>query len=100
MEHRYRIADFMAATSSMCLRFQARDLDAGSIVEAGVDDLRVFGYDCEAPRPADINGDGVVDGTDLTLILSQWGSAGPGGDLNGDGTVNGADLTVLFSDWG
>lgn len=100
VEHRYRIADFMAATSSMCLRFQARDLDAGSIVEAGVDDLRVFGYDCEAPRPADINGDGVVDGTDLTLILSQWGSAGPGGDLNGDGTVNGADLTVLFSDWG
>ena len=83
----------------MRLRFQARDLDAGSLVEAGVDDLRMFGFDCTSPRPADINGDGSVNGTDLATLLSQWG--GPGSaDINGDGVVSGEDLTVLLSDWG
>ena len=98
-EKQYRIAQFMTPTSAMRLRFQARDLDTGSLVEAGVDDLRVFGFDCTPARPADINGDGVVNGTDLTFILSQWGSAGSA-DVNSDGTVDGADLTLVLSDWG
>jgi len=50
------------------------------------------------PNPADLNGDGVVNGADLGILLSAWGQAGPG-DLNGDGTVNGADLGVLLSSW-
>ena len=29
--------------------------------------------DCPAPCPPDVNGDGVVDGTDLALILGAWG---------------------------
>ena len=29
--------------------------------------------DCPLPCPADVNDDGVVDGADLTLILSLWG---------------------------
>ena len=94
-----RIASFMAPTNAMRLRFQARDLDTGSLIEAGVDDLRIFGFNCTAPRPADINHDGVVNGTDLTYILSQWGGAGSA-DINGDGVVSGPDLTILLSDWG
>ena len=49
--------------------------------------------------PADLNGDGVVDGIDLGILLSGWGSAGAG-DLNGDGVVDGIDLGVLLSAWG
>ncbi len=94
-----RIASFMTPTNAMRLRFQARDLDAGSLIEAGVDDLRIFGFNCTSPRPADINNDGVVNGTDLTFILSQWGGSGSA-DINGDGTVGGPDLTILLSDWG
>lgn len=57
------------------------------------------GANCNAPAcPADFNGDGVRNGTDLTVILSSWGT--PGGDVNGDGTTNGTDLTVLLSGWG
>jgi len=41
----------------------------------------------------------VVNGTDLTYILSQWGGAGSA-DINGDGVVSGPDLTILLSDWG
>ncbi len=48
--------------------------------------------------PADLNGDGVVDGADLGLLLSAWGT--PDGDVNGDGTTDGADLGLLLGDWG
>jgi len=49
--------------------------------------------------PADLNGDGVVDGADLGLLLGQWESAGPA-DLNDDGVVDGADLGLLLGAWG
>jgi hypothetical protein len=49
--------------------------------------------------PGDINGDGVVDGLDLTALMSAWGTSGSPADLTGDGTVDGFDLTALFSYW-
>jgi len=55
--------------------------------------------DCQASLPADLNGDGVVDGADLGLLLGQWGSDGPA-DLNDDGVVDGADLGLLLGAWG
>jgi hypothetical protein len=50
-------------------------------------------------NPADINGDGYVNGSDLTSLLSAWGTSGPIGDINLDGVINGADLTALLSGW-
>jgi alpha-tubulin suppressor-like RCC1 family protein len=49
---------------------------------------------------ADFDGDGVVGGADLTLLLAQWGTAGPATDLDGNGLVGGADLTILLALWG
>ena len=59
---------------------------------------------------ADLNQDGVVNGIDLGVLLSNWsipaGSPGCGGaapcaaDLNGDGFVNGIDLGMLLANWG
>ncbi len=46
----------------------------------------------------DLDGDGIVDGADLGLLLSAWNTTGPG-DLNGDGIVDGADLGLLLSAW-
>jgi hypothetical protein len=57
---------------------------------------------CGACAPtADLNGDGVVNGADLGLLLSAWGLTGTGvtGDLNGDSVVDGADLGILISSW-
>lgn len=51
----------------------------------------------------DANGDGSINGDDLTLILSNWGkSVEPGlpGDVNSDGTVDFADLMAVLSNWG
>jgi hypothetical protein len=50
-------------------------------------------------NPADLNGDGVVNGADLGVMLAGWNSAGPT-DLNQDGTTNGADLGILLANWG
>jgi len=49
---------------------------------------------------ADLNNDAVVDGSDLTVLLSAWGAC-PAvtctGDFNGDRLVNSADLSVVLS---
>jgi hypothetical protein len=52
-----------------------------------------------ALRPGDLNGDGVVNGADLGILLAAWGGRGPA-DLNGDGAVNGADLGIQLANWG
>lgn len=46
----------------------------------------------------DLDGDGIVNGADLAVLLSAYGSPGPG-DLDGNGTVDGADLSVLLAAW-
>lgn len=61
--------------------------------------------DCtSSPCIGDLNGDGMVNGADLTIELSSWGECPAGencpADLNGDGQVNGADLTIMLSAWG
>ena len=49
--------------------------------------------------PGDLNGDGVVDASDLSLLLAQWGTAGDA-DIDGDGVVGGSDLALLLANWG
>jgi hypothetical protein len=46
----------------------------------------------------DLNGDGVVNGADVGLLLANWGNPGTG-DLNNSGTVDGADLGIQLSNW-
>jgi len=52
------------------------------------------------PCVGDLNGDGVVNGADLGILLEAWGSSNPAADLNNDGVVNGADLGILLENWG
>ncbi len=48
---------------------------------------------------ADINGDGIVDGEDLGLLLSGWGSDAENLDLDANGVVDGGDLGMLLAKW-
>ncbi len=53
--------------------------------------------------PADLNGDGEVNGADLGLLLGAWGPCADDpctGDINGDGRVDGGDLGLLLGSWG
>lgn len=47
---------------------------------------------------ADLDGDGQVCGSDLTILLGNWGGC-CSADLDGDGTVGGSDLTLLLAAW-
>lgn len=51
------------------------------------------------PCPADLSGDGFVDGVDLATVLGQWGAPGSA-DLDGSGIVDGADLAIVLGAWG
>ena len=51
-------------------------------------------------NPCDLDGDGNVGGSDLTILLGAWGTNDPAADLTDDGIVGGADLTVLLGCWG
>jgi hypothetical protein len=51
--------------------------------------------------PGDLNGDSVVNVSDLLILLGAWGSCpGCAADLNGDGVVNVSDLLILLGAWG
>ena len=47
----------------------------------------------------DLDGDGIVDARDLSILLNAWGSNGTIADLNGSGSVDAADLTILLNAW-
>jgi phage gp46-like protein len=54
--------------------------------------------------PADVNGDNVVDLSDLSVLLTHFGTPSGAtraqGDLSGDGAVNLVDLAILLSAFG
>jgi len=56
---------------------------------------QAFAADC----PADFDGDDLVDGYDLHVLLGQWNGSGEA-DLDDNGVVNAVDLTLLLNDWG
>ena len=49
---------------------------------------------------ADLTGDHTVDGADIAVLLSAWGTANTAADLNGDGTVGSPDVAMLLNAWG
>lgn len=102
------IANTIAPTSQMRVRFVARDLGAGSVVEAAVDDLKIEYVDCSPPPPpfcqGDADGDNDRDFADITAALANFGAIygtldGPG-DADHDGTVNFADVTAVLGSFG
>lgn len=51
---------------------------------------------------ADLDGNGVVNGADLAILLGAWGpcrTAPCPADLNGDGVIDGTDLAILLGEW-
>ena len=61
-----------------------------------------FTFDVEPDPPCDpdLNGDGVVDASDLGIFLAYWGPKPHAGDFNNDGMADAADIGILLSQWG
>ena len=78
----YVVSVVREATAASALSFLA---------VAGIVDLRTV--------PGDLNGDGVVNGDDLGIMLGAWGPGTGPADLNLDDTVDGNDLGILLGAW-
>jgi hypothetical protein len=75
-------------------------MGGGSGIEIDHIQYGAAGFAEPDPCLPDLNDDGFVDGADLGLLLSVWGTTGGNADLTEDGTVDGADLGLLLAAWG
>jgi hypothetical protein len=77
-------------------RFVDGDCDGSATVDMGA-------YEFQG-KTGDLNCDGVVDGADLLILLSDWGECPDcddcPADLDNNCVVDGADLLILLSNWG
>ncbi|MBT8484820.1 MAG: hypothetical protein HKO59_11210 [Phycisphaerales bacterium] len=82
--------------------FATTDLDGNERIAGPAVDMGA--YESPATVPGDVDGDGVVDFTDLLSVLAAWGACPPGGepcpaDLDGDGAVGFSDLLLVLANW-
>jgi hypothetical protein len=103
--HSFKMSDFpaIAKTANMRLRFTASDVGTGSVVEAAVDDVRVFVRACTASCPcvADFDGSGgTPDAGDIDAFFVNWlaGDASADADCSG-GTPDAGDIDSFFVQW-
>lgn len=88
-------------TAQMKLRFRADDTTTASIVEAAIDDLRVFRLECTVPGcDGDVNCDFALNGSDVEVQeLAVGGEMAdycqPDPDFNGDFALNGGDVEAV-----
>ncbi len=83
IEAGFNVGDFVGLTSTIRVKFVASDLGAGSVVEAGIDDVRILGVSCTGnPCPADLALPfGVLDFSDVVAFLSAFGAEDPAADF-------------------
>ena len=84
------------------------DLDTGAATllgDVGIPLVNLLSVEAMTinPEPAclgDLNQNGVVDATDLALLLGAWDTDADRPDLDNDGTTGAADLAILLGAWG
>jgi hypothetical protein len=103
--HSFWVDDYITPTETTRVRFEAADVEGGSIVEAAVDAVQVELISC-IPDPVyetgDMNCDGAVDIGDINPFVLALSAPGAyetqydcdimHGDINGDGGVTILDI--------
>jgi hypothetical protein len=84
------------------IQYQTDNLSSGQL-NAGVDAAGGSQVQFIDRIPGDANGDGKVNGLDVSVIAGHWQQHVTGGanvgDFNGDGIVNALDVSVLAGHW-
>lgn len=103
-EREYDLSSRAGQSITLAWRFDSVDGFSNNFNGWKIDNVRIerLGTQCTPPPVclADFNNDLVVNGSDLSILLSNFGSTTAThaqGDANGDGFVNAADLSVLLS---
>lgn len=99
--HQWRLPGDLPSTDEAYLRFT---FNAEQPVQAVTPQAFTIIGDTQPQTPGDLNGDGVVDVSDLLILLAAWGPCPRSGDctadINGDGSVDVSDLLILLANWG
>lgn len=76
-------------------------LDYSAVVPIGPYTVLIYSQAEETPPgvPGDYDGNGAVDGADLTVLLGSWGTTNVAIDLDGDLVITGSDLAILLGNW-
>ncbi|MFI4897412.1 MAG: choice-of-anchor B family protein [Phycisphaerales bacterium JB059] len=104
-EKQFVINDLFATPSSQVrVRFTANDTGSGSVVEAGVDAVKITVLNCEdAPDcPADLAAPfGTLDFSDVVAFLGAFGSSDSAADLAPPfGTLDFSDVVAFLASFG
>jgi len=103
IETGFSVGDFVDLTSTIRVKFVASDLGTGSVVEAGIDDVRILGVSCSAELcPADLALPfGVLDFSDVVAFLSAFGAGDPAADFAAPiGTFDFSDVVAFLTAFG
>lgn len=82
-------------TAHLLLTAEAETVESSLQIDAE------FVFVGEAATPGDVNGDGVVNVTDLLAVIAAWGACEGSCecDLDGDGHVGVTDLLIVLENW-
>jgi hypothetical protein len=87
------------------LGLDTRTTRTDHIGDSGTVDMGYHPQRCPDGIPGDVDGNGVVDGLDLTAVLTAWKTIpgdplwNPTADLDCNGGIDGLDLTEVISNW-
>jgi hypothetical protein len=98
---------FWGAGGGQIVSITVTNTDGGALGFA-VGEFGIAEKACKKTCPADLDGNGIINGFDLAILLGQWTGAGAyapcpphkNADLNGDCKINGFDLAILLGLWG
>jgi hypothetical protein len=86
------VGTVLPITNQMRVRFSVTDNPSDSVTEAGIDRVRLLGFQCGAACYADCNGDGALNLTDFGCFQTKFATGDPYADCNGDGSLNLTDF--------
>ena len=95
----FRVADYVAPTSQVRLRFSATDNPNDSVTEAGVDALSIFTVSCGDVCRADLTGDGILDFFDFLEFQNLFAAGDLAADFTGDGALDFFDFLAFQNEF-
>ncbi len=106
VEHSFHVADYVAVTGQVRVRFSATDAPNNSVDEGGVDALQIIDIFCNLGTVGDMNCDGAINFFDIEAFVlavtdgPAYEAAYPdcyllSADCNGDGAVDFFDIDAF-----